>query len=61
MKIKSLIRKELKIGPGEVRGKEINRPISLGKESFSKKRSVGKLTSLLDRSFPQKNKPRRTK
>jgi len=37
---------ELKTGPEEVRGKKINRPISLGKEGFLRK-SVEKLFSLL--------------
>jgi len=33
-----LIREELKTGPGKVEGKKINRPISLGKEGFSKRK-----------------------
>jgi len=37
--------RELKIGPGEVKSKRINRPISLGKK-FSKERSVERLLSL---------------
>jgi len=41
---------ELKTGPEEVKGKKINRPISLGKRKFSKERSVEKLLSLF-RSF----------
>ena len=46
-KVRSLIRKELKIGPGEVRDKKMNRPISLGKEGFSRRESVERLISLL--------------
>ena len=46
--VRSVIRKELKNKAGgrwEI--KKINRPISLRKERLFKKRSVGKLTSLL--------------
>jgi len=35
--VRSLM-EELKTGPGEVKGKKINRPISLGKESFPREK-----------------------
>ena len=44
--VRSLIRKELKIGPGEVRDKKINRPLAWEKEGFPKKRSVERLISI---------------
>jgi len=49
--MKFLIRKELKIG--EARDKKMNRPISLGKEGFSRRENAERLISLL-RAFHRK-------